>query len=162
MSKLKIGLLFLGLTMLLLVVPAAQAGAPEKGSGPFEFSRADPDSIKVTDDGNIVLTFTSTVTFEGDVDGVLIVDAIFTIHNDGTFNLLTHSGEFIGSIHGREGTALLKIGSVSGVGPEGNGCCYEGMVQLTGTGGALEGYSGKIDLSFQSDGKTYTSNSHFH
>ena len=148
--------------LLLLVVPAAQANAPEKGSGAYDLTRTAPDSIKVTDDGNIVLTFISTVTFAGDVDGVLIVDAIFTIHNDGTFNLLTHSGEFIGSIHGREGTALLKIGSVNGVGPQADGCCYVGMVQLTGTGGALEEYSGKIDLSFQPDGKTYTSDSHFH
>ncbi|MCH7736912.1 MAG: hypothetical protein IH872_05860 [Chloroflexi bacterium] len=163
MRKLKISLLFLGLMLLLLVVPAAQASAPEKGSGTFDIARV-ISGVKITDDGNIKVNFTSTITYEGDIEGVSVVQAVAILHDDGTFNLLAHSGNFIGSINGREGTAIVKFAQVSGEGPAPDGCCYVGNVQFEGTGGDLENFKGRIDkLSFQAEGgKTYLSSAHFH
>lgn len=162
MGKLKLTLLFLGLTLLLLVVPAAQASAPEKGSGTFDIAR-EIVGVKVTDDGNVKINFTSTITFAGDIDGVAVVQAVAILRDDDTFSLLASSGTFKGSFNGREGTAIFKFAQVSGEGPAPDGCCYVGNVQLEGTGGDLENFKGRIDkLFFQPEGKTHLSSAHFH
>ena len=161
MRILKATFLIIGLTLFLLVVPTAQASSPEEGSGNFTTER-EFTGFKVTDDGNIKINLTTTATFTGDVDGVVVVDAVVTLHPDGTFNLVAQEGSFTGSVNGRSGTANLQAGELNGEGPDEDLCCYLGFFQLKGTTGALENFSAKINLANQPEGKTYSSSAHFH
>ena len=145
-----------------LASATAQASAPEQGSGTFELSR-EVLSVKVTDDGNVKVDMISTITFSGAITGILVVPSQIILRDDGTFKLTTHSGPFVGSILGRTGTARVKFAQVEGVGPDTDGCCYVGNVELDGVDGELENFTGRIaPFSFQPDGKTYTVSAHFH
>lgn len=154
--------MFLGLTLLLLVVPTAQADKPETGSGTFELDR-EILSLKVTDDGNVKVDMISTITYSGAITGISVVQSQIILRDDGTFKPTAHSGTIVGSILGRTGTARLKFAQVNGIGPDEDGCCYIGNVHLDGVSGELEGFTGIIrEFAFQPDGKTYTVSAHFH
>lgn len=160
-KSIQLTLFIAGLALLLLATPTAQASAPVQGSGDWASSRVFTSAPQITDDGNTKITLIATGTFTGDIEGALVAPITIIVHDDGTFNIVGHEGTFTGSVHGRSGTAKMSVASTSGIGPNSDLCCLTGTIQIKGIGGDLKGFSSRIEISNQPEGKTYTSKSHF-
>jgi len=152
----------LGLTLLLLVVPVANADPPKTLNGNFETISREIHSFKVTDDGNTIISYTGTAEFTGDISGIFVALTTIIISPDGTFNIRAPGGLFTGSVDGKEGTLQVSV-EVVGEGPSGpTNCCFEGMATFYQGTGDLEGVSlaGKVFNRPETGGTTYSLMAH--
>ncbi len=132
----------LGVSVFLLILPAALGAPPSSASG--SFSGTTSVAHVRTADGTTFLTLAATRTLTGDFAGVLVSQDFVAIQSDGS--LTEHaSGTFTGTVQGSPvGTATFVY--------EGSGSAVTGAITLTatvfnGTGG-LDGLhaEGLVDV----------------
>lgn len=149
--------------LFLFLAPVSQASSPPQTlNGTFETVDRDVHSVKGTEHGNTIISYTPTVEFRGPISGTLVVLSKLILSPDGTFRA-KGSGLFTGSIDGKVGTMLVEVG-IHGVGPSGpTFYCYEGDATFRQGTGALKGVivTGKLSNQLGAGGATYSLNAHF-
>ncbi len=92
----------------LLLLPTARASTPTAATGSFTTTALDT-GLRVTDEGNLVITQVLTVTFAGDFIGALSGEDVVVIDPSTGHGTLRGTGSFSGTLTGVSGTMNLSF-----------------------------------------------------
>ena len=148
---LKPTVIFLGLLMLLFIAPVSNASQPQTTTLNGEWSAVSDTILTgkgVSPDGErhgpLVITAETVLTFEGEVAGDVTGSLVVYLQPKGHFTVVT-TGEFVGTIDGKVGTAQFNTVVNGFQQPPDNRfpCCYEGPINFYDGEGGLEGLTAK-------------------
>ena len=128
-------------------MPVSNASNPQSTTLTGEWSANSiltivPKGVSPDDErhGPLIITADTVLSFFGEVDGDVTGSLVVYRQPKGHFTVVT-TGEFVGTIDGKEGTA--QFNSVVNGTSQPFPCCYEGPINFYDGEGGLEGLTAK-------------------